>query len=322
MCTNIEKVRVKTIERIKSHNGDVKSILDSKWQLFVKAAEAGSISAAALALDLPLSVVSRSIAQLEKEFGTRMFRRTGRGVVLTDFGQEVYPRIVALSREAEQLADEMRTRQGIPIGDVRFGMLPSTVPVLAGKLFSEVRKQWPQVRLHLTEGSSVQLEDWLVQGRLDMAILLREEAAKQNELVLERIQLYLVAPSSHPIAKRETIAFEELAALPLVLPSEPHPLRARLALLAHERQLSLVPALEADSIRLQHEIVACGGGFAITAGSLAPHDVRRLAIVRIVRPTLTRIVVLATTTHRPYTLATRSVGNLIQTLAAGAFKSA
>ena len=294
----------------------VQNILDPRWHLFAKVAEAGSISGAAVSLDVPQSVVSRRIAQLEAESGTRLFRRTGRGVVLTDFGEEVYPRIAALIRETEELADQMRTRSGVPMGDVRFGMLPSTVPLLAGKLFSEVRRQWPRVRLHLTEGSSVQLEEALVQGRLDLATLLREEdTARPHEAVLARLPLYLVMPAGHPLAARKSLSFDEVARLPLVLPSEPHPLRARLDSLLREKGLPLVQALEADSIRLQHEMVASGGGFAITAGTLEPRDARRLAAVRIVRPSLTRAIVLGVTKHRPNTLATRSVGALLRSMA-------
>ncbi len=79
--------------------------------------------------------------------------------------------------------------------------------------------------------------------------------------------------------------------------------------------LALVQALEADSIRLQHEMVASGGGFAITAGTLEARDARRLAAVRIVRPSLTRAIVLGVTKHRPNTLATRSVGALLRSMA-------
>jgi DNA-binding transcriptional LysR family regulator len=205
-------------------------ILDPKWELFVKVADAGSVSGAALALDMQQSVVSRHITRLEQESGTRLFRRTGRGVVLTEFGQQVYPRVLALIRDAEQLADDMRTNSGTPVGDVRFGLLPSTVAVLAGPLFSAVRKSWPQVRLHFTEGSSAQLEEWLTQGRLDLALLLREEdTAAPEETVLTRLPLYLVVPAKDSLAGRKTINFDDVAALPLVLPSEPHPLRARLA---------------------------------------------------------------------------------------------
>ena len=289
-------------------------LLDPKWALFIKVAELGSISGAAAALDVPQSVVSRQISQLEGDAGARLFRRTGRGVVLTDFGEEVYPRVVRLRRDADQLADDMRTRSGVPIGDVRFGLLPSAVSMLTGPLLSEVRQRWPQVRLHFTEGSSAQLEEWLSQGRLDLALLLREgDSARPDETVLIELPLYLVVPAKHPLAARKSIPFDQVAALPLVLPGEPHPLRATLARLVRERKLTLAPALEADSIGLQHEIVACGGGFAITGGALAPHDVRRLARVRIVRPVLSRCIVLGITTHRPHTLATRSVEGLIRT---------
>jgi DNA-binding transcriptional LysR family regulator len=302
---------------------DIQAIVDARWPLFVKVADLGSISGAAAALDLPQSVVSRQIAQLESESGSRLFRRTGRGVVLTEFGEQVYPRIVALIAQADELADEIRTRSGMPAGDVRFGLLPSTVPSLAGPLFSHVRQHWPLVRLHLTEGSSAQLEEWLGQGRLDMALLLREEdTAKPGEAVLARLALSLVVPAAHPLAKRKSIRFDEVARLPLVLPSEPHPLRARLARLARDRKISLTQALEADSIRLQHEIVACEGGFAITAGKFAPQDARRLAGVRITHPTLWRSVVLGIAVQRPHTLATRSVAAAVRSMAAGVFQNA
>jgi LysR family transcriptional regulator, nitrogen assimilation regulatory protein len=304
-------------------NPSVQSILDPKWELFVKVADAGSVSGAALALDMQQSVVSRHIARLEKDSGTRLFRRTGRGVVLTEFGQQVYPRVKTLIRDAEQLADDMRTSSGTPIGDVRFGLLPSSVPVLAGPLFTSVRKSWPQVRLHLTEGASAQLEEWLAQGRLDLALLLREEdTAAPDETVLTRLPLFLVVPAKHALAGQKTIGFEEVAALPLVLPSEPHPLRARLARLAKQKGLALTQVLEADSIRLQHELVACGGGFAITAGTLTPQEARKLAAVRIVRPSLSRSIVLGVTRHRAHTRATWEVTRLLRSMAPAMLKAA
>lgn len=299
----------------------MQSLLEPKWALFVQVADAGSVTAAALALDMQQSVVSRQIARLEGEAGTRLFRRTGRGVVLTEFGEQVYPRVKALLRDAEQLADDMRTSRGVPAGDVRFGLLPSTVPVLAGALFTAVRKAWPQVRLHLTEGSSAQLEEWLAQGRLDLALLLREEEpAGADETVLRRLPLSLVVPVGHALAARRSVAFADLAKWPLVLPSQPHPLRARLARLAQQEGVTLTQVLEADSIRLQHEIVACGGGLAITAGTLTPQEAGRLVAVPIVRPVMTRAIVLGVTQHRAHTLATREVTQLLRKMAPAMLK--
>jgi DNA-binding transcriptional LysR family regulator len=290
----------------------VQTILDSKWHLFAKVAELGSLSRASAALDIPQSVVSRQIAQLEDESGSRLFRRTGRGVVLTELGERIYPRVKSMLLEGQQLADDIRSSKGIPMGEVRVGLLPSTVSVLAGPLFAESRKRFPEVQLHITEGSSGQLEEWLKEGRLDLSLLLREEdTARQDEPILTRLPLLLIVPLGHKLSLRTAIPFEEVLGLPLVLPSNPHPLRARLDALARQLGVLVKTGAEADSIHLQHEITAHGGGFAITAGQLSTRERERLTTVSIVDPVLSRSVVLGTTLHRPSTHALREVSKLI-----------
>jgi len=294
----------------------MKPIIDAGWHHFVKVAELGSVSRAAVAADVPQSVVSRHIAQLESDAGSRLFRRTGRGVVLTELGQQLYPRIKRLIAESESFADDIRASRGVPVGDVRLGLLPSTVPALAGPLYQRVLRQFPQVRLHLTEGSSSQLQEMLDQGRLDLSLLLRDggEAGADEPVLLEGA-LCLVVASSDPLARREEIRFEEVAKLPLVLPGEPHPLREKLALLARKLGLTLRIAAEANSIRLQHEIAASAAGYAITAPSIAPHDSDRLVALKIVEPVLERALVLAVARNRPHTLATREIQGLLLSMA-------
>jgi LysR family transcriptional regulator, nitrogen assimilation regulatory protein len=294
----------------------MRPIIDAGWHHFVKVAELGSISRAAVAADVPQSVVSRHIAQLEADAGSRLFRRTGRGVVLTDLGQQLYPRVKQLIAESDLLAEEMRASTGVPVGDVRLGLLPSTVPVLAGPLYERVLKQFPRVRLHLTEGSSSQLQELVDQGRLDMSLLLRDGGeAAPDEPILMQGALCLVVASSDPLAQRREIAFEEVAKLPLVVPGEPHPLREKLALLARKLGLGLRIAAEANSIRLQHEIAASAAGYAITAEAIAPHDRQRLVALKIVEPVLARAVVLAVARQRPHTLATREIHALLLAIA-------
>src|SRR5690242_14779518 len=235
------------------------SILDSKWELFVKVTELGSLTHAASVLDMPQSVISRQIGVLERECGSRLFRRTGRGVVLTDFGQQIFPRVKALIAQADQLSDDIRTSSGQPLGDVRCGLLPSAATRFAGKLYRAVAERFPKVRLHLTEGSSVQLEDWLNHGRLDLSILLREDTRElPGEPTMRTVALSLIGPPADPITSRPTVEFRELAKLPLVLPGEPHLLRARLDALALQQHVKLIVQVEADSIKLQEEIVAAG----------------------------------------------------------------
>jgi DNA-binding transcriptional LysR family regulator len=286
-------------------------ILDHKWQLFIHLAELGSLARASVRLDIPPSVLSRQLAQLERLCGTRLFRRTGRGVLLTEFGEQVYPRVKAMLAEADVLADDIRSAGGVPFGEVRIGLLPSTVSLLAAPLFETVRQRFPKVRLHLVEANSTQLEEHLEAGRIDMSLLGREGGdEREDDTVLIRHCLRLTGRSGDPLLQSGEIRFADLCHLPLVLPSPPHPLRARLEKLARERSVRLNMAIEADTIRLQHAIAATGGGYAITAGGLP--NISDEATALIIEPMLPRSVVLSATLRRPHTLATRALYRLLQ----------
>jgi DNA-binding transcriptional LysR family regulator len=178
------------------------------------------------------------------------------------------------------------------------------------------------VQLHITEGSSAQLEEWLNEGRLDLSLLLREENTERtDEPVLTKLPLLLIVPVDHQLSLSNTIAFQEVLKLPLVLPSNPHPMRSRLEVMARQKGVSLKIGAEADSIHLQHEIAAHGGGFAITAGQLSAPQRERLATLNIVDPVLSRSVVLGTTLHRASTLALREVSRLVLEIAPAMLKS-
>jgi len=255
--------------------------------------------------------VSRNIAVLEAQCGERLFHRTGRGVILTEFGEQLLPCVSSLLAEAEGLADDIRNLRGKPVGEVVVGMLPSAVRRYAGDLYAAVRTKMPAVRLHLIEGASAQLEEQLHDGRLDMALVLREEEASIGEAyLLARVPLHLVGPATDPVMGSSAITLKQLSGLPLVVPGRPHRLRARLDHLAIEHAMALRVAVEADSVQLQYEVVAAGGGFAIA--SVLPGSLdQRLASARIVEPILERFVVLVESPRRPLTRASREVRQLI-----------
>lgn len=297
---------------VPADGGDaVPPALDPRWRIFLRVAEAGSLNKAALVLDMPHSAVSRAISQLERQCGGRLFVRTGRGVVTTDLGAYLLPRVVRLSAEADSLVEDIRAVRGQPMGDVFVGLLPSAVPRFGGPLAATVRERLPAVRLRLVEGASAQLEEHLREGRLDMAVVLREDAAGVGDTrLLARVLLHLIGPCGHAALAAGPVPLARLSELPLVLPARPHLLRARLDRLAAEHGMQFQVALEADSVQLQYEVAAAGVGFAIASVAAGLSDVR-LAAVRIVEPELERFVVLAESPRRPHTRATREVLQLI-----------
>ncbi|MCO6056742.1 LysR family transcriptional regulator [Pseudomonas sp. MOB-449] len=288
-------------------------ILDPKWHHFIKVAKLGSLTQAAVALDVPQSMISRHISQLERECGVRLFNRTGRGVTLTEFGRQILPRIEGLAEESEEIADVIRTSGGVPIGEVRIGLLPSSVAPIAGPMYRLVKERYPRIKLHLCDGSSAHLEELLDEGRIDMALLLREaDVSGTDESVIVQPKLMLVGRAGDPAVAQTTVELAALQSLPLVLPSRPHPLRMRLEKLSKSLDITFDCAVEADSIRLQWEVVAAGGGYAITSGLFEHIDDPRFSVARIVKPELLRSVVLASSLRRPNTLATRTVQKLIE----------
>ncbi len=289
-------------------------IVDPKWESFFKVAQLGSLTRAAESLNCVQSVLSRKIAVLESQCGNRLFRRTGRGVVLTDFGEFVYARIQPLMAQAEQFGDEILTAGGEPMGEVRVGLLPSNVRNIAGALFQKLRKSHPLIKLHFTDGASAHLEEWLKQGRLDLALLLREDALEDpDEPCLAEIPLHLIGPPGDDVTRKQQVAFRRLEGLPLILPAPPHLLRARLDRLAAEHTVQFTVAMEADSVMLQQELVAAGAGYSIVAASSARPMVAagRLSACPIVDPSLIRRVVLCSTPLRPSTLASREVARAL-----------
>lgn len=288
------------------------SILDPKWYIFIRVAELGSLTRAANVMDVPQSLISRNIASLENQCNARLFRRTGRGVVLTEFGEQILPRIRTLVNDAELLSDDVVASRGDPVGEVRIGLLPTTVSLMGGWLFRRVKELYPMISLHMCEGPSTQLEEQLNEGRIDMALLLRE-GCHAEEKIISQLKLRLIGPAGDPIFKADQVSLEQVASLSLVVPSRPHTLRRLLDKLEKDRSLSFNCAIEADSINLQHEVVAVGGGYAISSGILNHSRVdERIASAVICDPELVRSVVLSSTLRRPATLATRKVEKLIE----------
>ena len=279
-------------------------------------AEAGSLSKAATALVMPQSMVSRAIAHLERHCGERLFERTGRGVTLTDFGARLLPQVAQLASDAETLSEDIRSARGQVMGEVRVGLLPTAVGRYCGPLISQVCARLPGVRMHFVEGASAQLEEQLRDGRLDMAVVLRESSDDVGDArILARVALHLVGRHNDETVMQAEVPLSRLSGMPLVVPSRPHLLRARLDRLADENGLRLNVVTEADSVALQSEVAAAGCGYAIM--SIAGVADARLASTPIVQPRLERFVVLAVSPRRPYTRATREVHSLIAALATG-----
>ena len=284
-------------------------------KLFLEVADLGSFSKAALARRTVQSHISRQISELERECGARLFRRTGRGVVLTDLGQRIAPRVRIWLAETDQLVNDIKSSAEVPIGEVRIGILPSAAHPLVTTVYARARERYPRITLSVREGQGAELDALLESAAVDLAILFRDEkSARGDEQHLATVDTFLVGAANDDVTRPAAIAFSRLNRLPLVLPSRPSPWRHLLDEVSRQKGFSLSVVLEADSLTIQKELAAKSGTYTILGPYAMMEEVRagRLQASRLVNPDLKRFVTLAMPKKGPLTVACKVVAQLIQ----------
>ncbi|MFD0668145.1 LysR family transcriptional regulator [Ramlibacter sp. MAHUQ-53] len=267
-----------------------------KWRSFIAIGELGSLTRAALFLDSNQSFLSRQVNALERECGARLFNRTGRGVELSEAGQRLFPRVKALLEQAQALERDIRADLREPVGSVTLGSLPSIGTILTGRLFAEVRAQLPGVNLRVLEGSSGQVEEWLNEARVDIAILYRYSATlPEGEETLATVDSYLIGHRGDRITADGQVTFARLDGLPFILPGAPNGLRTALDAGARQARITLAPVIEADSLPLQKQLTAQEHLYTVLPLHAVWQEVQAgtLQAARIVEPPFQRTVALA-----------------------------
>lgn len=268
-----------------------------KWRAFLAIGELGSLTRAALFLDSNQSLLSRQLNALERDCGARLFNRTGRGVELSEVGARIFPQVKALLSNAEQLETEIRGEAREPSGRVVLGSLPSIGHTLVGRLYTQMRQLHPSISLKVLEGSSGQVEEWLADSRVDIAILYRYGSSlPEHEQSLATVDSYLVGAKGDRLTAAAALPFSALHELPFILPSAPNGLRTALDALARQEHITLAPVIEADSLPLQRSLVAQERLYTVLPLHAVWSEVGegRLQAARIVDPPLQRSVAMAT----------------------------
>src|SRR5438128_5563986 len=152
---------------------------------FVRIAALGSITRAAAHLRLAQPALTRHVQRLEEELGVALFTRANRGVRLTEAGQKLLENAERILREVERTGDEIRAQDAHPSGRIIFGITPTLCPVLVPELSADMRREYPCVELKVVHAGMVRLEEFLIDGRVDVALL--SELSRSRLIVSTRL---------------------------------------------------------------------------------------------------------------------------------------
>jgi LysR family nitrogen assimilation transcriptional regulator len=286
------------------------------FKLFLEVAELGSFTKVAAQRQTVQSHISRQISAFEAQCGGALFRRTGRGVALTELGTHVALRARQWIRESEAFFADIQQTAKLPMGEVRLGILPSAAHPLMTHVFKRLHHEYPKITLNIREGQGGELDALLDSGQVDMAILFRYQGPRNpDEILLTTASTYLVSRPGLALTLSETVEFRRLEGLPLVLPRRPAHWRAILDETAKSKGFQLQAAIEADSLRVQKELIADNPHlYALLGPFSVDQELRmgRLQAAKITGPDLKRYVTLAHSKQGPLTKASRIVSQLIK----------
>jgi LysR family nitrogen assimilation transcriptional regulator len=235
-----------------------------RLQYFVAVADAGSFSVAAATLHLAQSTLSGHVLALEKELGQALLVRHGRGAEPTESGRALLAHARAIFELTERARSDMLDRQASPRGQVTVGLPPHVALRLSADIVSGFRQQYPNAMVCIEEALSIRLREWLLAGRLDMALLFDPPASPLLHLETV-VRESLVVFSTAPLPAQMRLA--DVAKLPLVLPRAPNAIRQLLESHVAPRRLALGVVAEVDSIQTVLSIVARGAACTVLPAS-------------------------------------------------------
>jgi LysR family nitrogen assimilation transcriptional regulator len=284
---------------------------------FVRVAELGSFTRAAMALDVAQPALSRQVRLLEVELRQNLLVRNGRGATPTEAGKLLLEHGRGILHQVERAREELGRVRGALAGRVAIGLPPSLSRVLAVPLTRAFREQLPEARLSISEGLSSHMQEWLVTGRLDIAVLYNAQPSPDIEIApLQDEELLLVEPRAPGSADEPPplpIALTEVAGLPLLIPTRPNAIRMQVE--AEMAAVGLRPtiALEIDGVSAILDLVADGAGAALLSRNAVARSIRPSAYrIRTLQPPLRTRLSLAISSQRPATLTQKTTQDLIR----------
>ena len=173
--------------------------------------------------------------------------------------------------ELDAMVSDVTALREEVVGTVRLGMIGTTGRWLMPQLFDLLRVRHPHVHLNVAEGSSVQLEQQLATGQLDLAVVtfpLSGDEIMAAQLFDE--DLVAVLPAGHFLARSRPSPLERLAEVELLLPAPGTALRAEIDGATGPARIVLRPAMELDGVRLIASLAFDGYGAGHPPGHRGP----------------------------------------------------
>jgi len=237
-----------------------------QFRYFVAVAESGSVTSASRMLNIAQSALTKSLLELEAEVGSSLFERSSRGMALTAQGHRF---LVSARKVIASVADAMRLHgeEAAPglSGVLAVGVTSLVSGYYLSELFSRFRRNCPAVQVFVTEDSPGFLEHLLINGELDVAIMVSNALSEPQAMLSETLtrspnRVWL--PSNHALCAHEQLSLADCAACDQIV-LEADRIGDLMVPVWARQQLKPQVILRTSSLEAVRSLVGAGAGIAV-----------------------------------------------------------
>ena len=195
-----------------------KQKMDYRDLVFIAVAENLSFSKAAADLHISQPAVTNHIKELEIKFNSNLFERKGNKIYLTHKGKIVYTKFKQIEQYYRELDFEIGKLSNNISGEFIIGASSTISQYLIPKAIASFHKRYPKVSIHLIHGNSFEMEQLLLDSKVDMAMV--ENWASQSGIRYKNFlddELIFVSGRNCVYSKRKNIGKDDLLQIPIVL---------------------------------------------------------------------------------------------------------
>lgn len=297
----------------------VKSALFTLRQLeyFTTVAEEGSLVAAAERCHVTASALALALDELERRLSLQLFiRRKGRGVELSPAGARLLSPARQVLTEAAGFVDEAAQEAAGLTGRFVVGCFPTLAPFLLPRVIDGLARDHPNLAVEFAEGTAPELEERLLHGRADVALLYRVDVPGTLTFdVLSEFRPHVIVAADHPLATRHSLSLAELAGEPLIQ-VDIQPSRQNTELMFARAGLSPDIRYTTTNYELARSLVGRGLGYSVLVQrpkSSVTYDGHRISSVEILDDVASTVVGLARPAGSPMTAKYRALRHILGT---------
>lgn len=188
-----------------------------KYIAFITAAEYGSFTKAAEILQYSQSGISRMIHDLESEWNVVLLERGKSGARLTSDGIRLLPFVRNICNDYRQLETQVSELNGLRSGMIRIGTFTSVSSHWIPNIIAAFQKDYPNIDYELLLGDYAEIENWILEGRVDCGFLRLPTQACLETLFLDKDELMVILPEDHSMADCKVFPMNSLNEYPFLL---------------------------------------------------------------------------------------------------------